>query len=183
VPNLPRFGNFNLLVSRTVSGCRAGGFPLSSGVSKAQTIFKYWLPPLLWMTVIFTASADTHSAQHSSRFFLPLLHWLFPRMSAEHIDTCHYIFRKCCHLTEYAVLGILLWRAVRRPWKSQPQPWRWSQAGLALGLVLLYSISDEIHQAFVPTRTAHATDVLIDTSGAAIGLLLLWSFGKLFKRW
>jgi VanZ family protein len=135
------------------------------------------------MAVIFSASADTQSYQHSSRFFLPLLHWLFPRMSAEHVDTCHYLFRKCGHLTEYAVLGLLLWRAIRQPRKNRPQPWRWSQAGLAVSLVLLYSASDEIHQAFVPTRTAHATDVLIDTSGAAIGLLLLWLTGKIFKRW
>ena len=135
------------------------------------------------MAVIFSASADTHSAQHSSRFFLPLLHWLFPRMSAEHIDTCHFLFRKLCHLTEYALLAVLFWRAVRRPRKNHSQPWRWGEAGLALGLVLLYSASDEIHQAFVPTRTAHATDVLIDTSGAAIGLLLLWLAGKIFKRW
>ena len=171
------------LAFQIISGCRAGGIPLSSGVSKTQTFLRYWLPPLVWMAVIFSASADTHSAQHSSRFFLPLLHWLFPKMSAAHVDTCHYIFRKCCHLTEYALLAVLFWRAIRQPWKNQQQPWRWSQAGIALGLVLLYAASDEIHQAFVPTRTAHVTDVLIDTGGAAIGLLLLWSFGKIFKRW
>ena len=170
-------------VFQTVSDCCANGIPLSSGVQKAQSFLKYWLPPILWMAVIFTASADTHSAQHSSRFFLPLLHWLFPRMSAEHVDTCHFLFRKCGHLTEYAVLALLFWRAIRQPRKNRRQPWRWSEAGLAASLVLLYSATDEIHQAFVPTRTAHATDVLIDTSGAAAGLLLWWLLGKIFKRW
>lgn len=172
-----------------ISGCRADGIPLSSGVSKVKTFSCYWLPPIVWMAVIFSASADTQSYQHSSRFFLPLLHWLFPRMSAEHVDTCHYLFRKCGHLTEYAVLGLLLWRAIRHTRRSPVAPesskggWLWREAGLALGIVLLYAASDEIHQIFVPTRTAHATDVLIDTSGAAIGLLLLWLTGKIFKRW
>ncbi len=137
------------------------------------------------MAVIFSASADTHSAQHSSRFFLPLLHWLFPRMSAEHVDTCHYLFRKCGHLTEYAVLGLLLWRAIPIIASEGSSRKTVALAGgrTGIGLVLLYAASDEIHQIFVPTRTAHATDVLIDTTGAAIGLLLLWLTGKILKRW
>ena len=135
------------------------------------------------MMVIFTASADTHSAQHSSLLFVPLIHWLFPQMSAEQIDTLHFLFRKCGHLTEYAVLALLLWRAVHQSQRNTPKTWLWPEAGLALSVVLLYAASDELHQVFVPTRTAHVTDVFIDTSGAAAGLLLLWLLGKLFKRW
>ena len=135
------------------------------------------------MVLIFSASSDTHSAQHSSRFFLPFMHWLFPTMSAERLDSLHYLFRKCGHLSEYAIFALLLWRAIYQPQKNDPRPWLWTPAGLALALVLLYAASDELHQVFVPTRTAHFTDVLIDTSGGAIGLLLLWMAGKCFKRW
>ena len=104
-------------------------------------------------------------------------------MPAAQVDRLHYYFRKTCHLSEYAIFGLLLWRAIRQPKKGASQPWRWDQAGLALTLVFLYAASDEFHQVFVPTRTAHVTDVLIDTSGGAIGLFLLWSMGKIFKRW
>jgi VanZ family protein len=159
----------------------------------------YWLPPALWMGMIFFASSDTRSAQHSSSVFVPLMHWLFPTLSPEHIDTIHYLFRKVCHLTEYALLALLLWRAIHYPHHPLATPksndgrlavpkrsaggWLWPEAGLALALVLLYSASDELHQVFVPTRTALVSDVLIDTGGGAIGLLLLWGIGKLFKRW
>lgn len=141
------------------------------------------------MAVIFFASADVQSYQHSSRLFEPLLRWLFPQMSPERIDALHFLFRKTCHLTEYALFTLLLWRAIRHTRRPPVTPnrgeggWRWDEAGLALAIQLLYSASDELHQVFVPTRTAHATDVLIDTLGGAIGLLLLWTAGKIFKRW
>lgn len=135
------------------------------------------------MFLIFTASSDTHSAQHSSSLFVPLLHWLFPSMSAERLDAIHYLFRKCGHLTEYALLALFLWRAIYQPKRKDLRSWLWPEAGLSLALVLLYAASDELHQVFVPTRTAHFTDVLIDTAGGAIGLLLLWIIGKLVKRW
>lgn len=151
-------------------------------VSKSKRFFLYWLPVLLWMMVIFSASADSHSYQHSSRLLEPLLHWLFPRMSQATVEQIHFYFRKTCHLSEYGILALLLWRAIRQPQKGITKPWRWSQAGLVLLLVFLYAASDETHQIFVPTRTPHVTDVLIDTSGGAIVLLLLWSIGKIRGR-
>ena len=73
-------------------------------------------------------------------------------------------------------------RCARSPRRATP-PWRWSKAGLVLALVALYAASDEIHQAFVPSREASAWDVLLDTTGAAFGLLCLWAAGRLRKRW
>ena len=55
---------------------------------------KFWLLPLLWMLVIFSASGDPGSAQHSSRIFEPLMHWLFPQMPQARIEDLHYFFRK-----------------------------------------------------------------------------------------
>jgi VanZ family protein len=152
-------------------------------VSKSQKFLRYWLPPLAWMGMIFSVSSDSHSSQHSSRIFEPIIRWLFPHISPEHMDFAHFLCRKVCHLSEYAILAWLLWRAVRQPRQGDTRPWRWDQAGLALSFVLLYAASDEFHQAFVPTRTAHFTDVLIDVSGGSIGLLLLWGVGKIRKRW
>ena len=150
---------------------------------KHTTFLKYWLPVALWMIIIFSASGDGQSYKHSSRIIVPLLHWLFPWMSQELIETLHYLARKCGHLSEYAMLGLLLWRAIRQPQKTDPRPWLWPEAGLALALVFLYSASDELHQVFVPSRTGLVSDVCIDTLGGAAGLLLLWLLGMVFKRW
>ena len=146
-------------------------------------LLKYWLPPLVWLAVIFSASSDTKSYEHTSRFFEPFLHWLFPQMSQATVDHIHYLVRKTGHLTEFALLALLLWRAIRQPQKNDPRPWRWDEAGLSLAAVFLYAASDEFHQIFMPSRTALVSDVIIDTTGGAIGLLLLWLTGKIFKHW
>jgi len=157
-------------------------FRFSSPVSKLKVFLKFWLPVLLWMTLIFTASSDSHSSEHSSRFVEPLLHWLFPHMSQTHIEDIHLVIRKCAHLTEYAILALLVWRALHQS-KTNLPTWSWPKVGGTLLIVFLYSSSDEFHQSFVPTRTAQFSDVVIDTSGAAIGLLALWLFKHFQKRW
>ena len=146
---------------------------------KTRSFFRYWLPVLVWMGVIFSASSDRMSFQHSSRIIGPFLHWLFPHLSDEAVHAVVIFVRKCAHLTEYAVLALLLWRALRRPAEPVPAPWQWSKAGLVLALVALYAASDEIHQAFVPSREACVRDVLLDTTGAALALLCLWTVWRL----
>jgi VanZ family protein len=146
-------------------------------------LLKYWLPPLVWMLVIFSASSDTQSYRHTSRFFEPLMHWLFPQMSQANVEAIHYLIRKTGHLTEFALLALLLWRAIRQPRKNDPRPWRWDEAGLSLAIVFLYAASDEFHQVFVTLRTALVSDVIVDTSGGIIGLTVLWLTGKIFKHW
>ena len=135
------------------------------------------------MGVVFFASGDAKSYQHTSTLFEPLLHWLFPQMPQTRVEFIHHIFRKIGHLTEYALLALLLWRAIRQPQKNEQRPWCWDEAGLSLAIVFLYAASDEFHQIFVPSRTALVSDVVIDTTGGAIGLLLLWSIGKILKHW
>jgi VanZ family protein len=103
-------------------------------------------------------------------------------MPQAHIEAIHHVFRKCCHLTEYAILGILLWRAVRKPIRHDPRPWSWREAAIAVLIVFLYASTDEFHQMFVPTRTPTVSDVFIDTSGAIIGMLVLWAAGRRFNR-
>jgi VanZ family protein len=146
----------------------------SNAAKPIASFLRYWLPVLIWMSLVFTASADRQSYHHSSALFEPLLHWLFPGMSMVTIEVLHHLFRKSCHCTEYAVLFWLFWRAVRRPVWHDPRPWSWGEAGLALAVVFAYAASDEFHQIFVPGRTPLVTDVMIDTSGGAMGLLLLW---------
>ena len=135
------------------------------------------------MCVVFSASGDTKSYHHSSSLIVPLLRWLLPGWSPEQIENLHYIFRKCAHMTEYAILAWMFWRAIRHSQAMPPRGWRWDESGLAWSLVFLYAASDELHQVFVPNRTGLVSDVAVDVSGAAIGLTLLWISGKIFKRW
>jgi VanZ family protein len=146
-----------------------------------RVFLKFWLPVLFWMALIFSASADSHSYEHSSRFVEPFLHWLFPQMSQTRVDQIHHLVRKCCHLAEYAVLALLLWRALHLSKNNLP-PWSWPKVGGTLLMVFLYAASDEFHQSFVPTRTARVSDVIIDTAGGAIGLLVLWFFNHWRNR-
>lgn len=126
------------------------------------------------MSIIFSASGDSHSYHRSFSIIEPILKWLFPRISPQRVDAIHHIARKCCHLTEYAILASLLWRAFRLSTGNRFSGWYWPEAGLALAVVFLYAASDEFHQSFVPGRTALFSDVLIDTAGGAAGLFFLW---------
>lgn len=146
-------------------------------------LLRSWLPPLVWMIVIFKGSGDAQSYQHTSTIFEPLMHWLFPSMSEAHIQTAHYLFRKCAHLTEYAFLAVLCWRAIRQPASQPPCPWHWREAALALGLVLVYAASDELHQGLVPGRTGQVADVAVDVAGGALGLAVLWTCHRIWSRW
>ena len=176
---MPKICRFSKLIYGD-SDCLTSEIRLLFRVLKFKVVLKYWLPVLLWMMLIFFASADSQSYQHSSTLFEPLIRWLFPQMTAEQVERIHHGFRKCAHLTEYAILALLLWRALRKPQRKILQPWRWDQAGCALAMVFLFAATDEIHQIFVPTRTPLVSDVLIDTSGGAIALLLLWLAKKVF---
>jgi VanZ family protein len=148
-------------------------FRFSSAMPKMRAFLKFWLPVIFWMSVIFTASSDSHSYEHSSFFVEPFLHWLFPKMSQANIEEIHHVIRKCCHLTEYAVLALLLWRALHLSKNNLPA-WSWPKVGGTLLAVFLFAASDEFHQSFVPTRTPLVSDVFVDTAGGALGLLALW---------
>ena len=142
----------------------------------------YWLPVLVWMLIIFSASSDRMSFSHSSRIIAPILHWLFPQMTEATVHAVVFAVRKLAHVTEYAILGLLVWRAMRKSGAAHPRPWFWSQAAVVLLFVALYATSDEVHQAFVPTRQASVGDVLLDTLGGAFGLLFLWIIGRWRKH-
>ena len=149
----------------------------------ASLLLKYWLPVLLWMAVIFSASSDSASFQHSSRIIGPLLHWLAPGLSEEQIHLAVVVVRKAAHVSEYAVLAWLVWRLVRSRSGPDSSAWSWREASRTLLVVVLYAASDEFHQLFVPSREASIRDVLIDTSGALLTLLCLWFVSRWQQSW
>jgi hypothetical protein len=141
-----------------------------------RRFFKYWLPLLIWACVIFLGSTDMLSAEHTSRFMVPFLLWLKPGMAPDTILFILIVMRKSAHVSEYAILALLLWRALRS------NPTLRTKTSMLLGEVLfvcaVFAASDEFHQSFVKSRTPSVRDVLLDTAGAALGLLICASFAR-----
>jgi VanZ family protein len=69
------------------------------------------------------------------------------------------------HFCMYGVLGVLLARAAR----VSGWPWRWLVL-VALG-ISVFGVLDELHQLFIPGRSAEVSDWLMDTAGSATGIV------------
>jgi VanZ family protein len=152
-------------------------------VSKFRLFAKYWLPVVFWAALIFSASGDSRSVQHSSRIIEPLVRWLIPNISDEAMRTTVFTVRKCAHVTEFAVLALLLLRAAGGTLWKKPAGWNGRAAVFAVVGAAVFAISDEIHQTFVPGRQGAILDVLIDSAGAAAGLYSHWQAGRWRKKW
>ena len=148
-----------------------------------RSFFKFWLPVIIWMLLIFSASTDAMSTQRTSRIIGPLLRWLKPDISDAAIYQVQYVGRKGAHMTEYAILALLFWRARRKPVKGDGRPWSWTEAMFALGFAALYAATDEFHQSWIPSREGRAADVFLDMAGAAVGLVVWWRFGRWRRYW
>ena len=130
---------------------------------------KYWMPVLIWLALIYVGSTDLMSAEHTSRFLGPFLRWLKPDITADAIAKVQLFVRKVAHLTEYAILAALLWRAV---YSGTNLKIKISTLFVTVWLVsTLIAVSDEFHQSLVTSRTASIGDVRIDMIGAIFGLI------------
>jgi len=125
---------------------------------------------LVWAGFIFSLSTDSFSSDHTGAILYPIFHWPTPSLTAEQFEPIHYFIRKSAHLTECFIFCVLLFRGVR---KGRPG-WRWTLALAALSIAAGYSALDEIHQAFVASRTASPWDSLLDSVGAFIATIALF---------
>jgi VanZ family protein len=115
-------------------------------MSKLIQIVLRWLPVLLVMLVIFLVSSR-------------------PASDLPNFDAADRLIKKGGHMIGYALLAISYWRAL-----SFKQGKWW----LAWGFALLYAVTDEFHQSFVPGRHPSVWDVLVfDNFGALISLWLI----------
>ncbi len=89
-----------------------------------------------------------------------------------------YFGIKSLHLVEYGILGALFYIAISKTTKLS------KSIAIPLSALLcgLYGITDEIHQAFVPGRSARAMDVLADVVGGLLGAAFLFYWAKIFGR-
>jgi VanZ family protein len=137
-----------------------------------------WWPALAWAVFIFVMSTDMFSAEHTGS----ILHWIFyhldPTMPAHLFNVIHHLIRKSAHFTEYFIFCLFLYRGVR----GDHRGWRWSWGLTALLIAALYASLDEIHQAFVASRTASPYDSLLDSIGAFFAFLVLYIYFHYKKR-
>ena len=115
--------------------------------------------------MVLSFSSASFSADNTGGLLGPLLAWLLPGLTPASLETIHALIRKTAHVTEYAVLAALWWRALTRG-GVRPGAAAW----LALFIGVTVAAVDETHQSFVPSRTASVGDVLIDTVGVLLAV-------------
>ncbi|MDP3767398.1 MAG: VanZ family protein, partial [Dehalococcoidia bacterium] len=86
------------------------------------------------------------------------------------------------HLGLYAALALLLCWALASGAGRQGLASGWPIAAMAFALAVLYGAADEVHQAFVPGRTASEADLLLDAVGALLGVWLAWSVATIVLK-
>jgi VanZ family protein len=113
--------------------------------------FLRWLPALFTMLLIFLVSAQ-------------------PSSNLPNFDWADMLIKKGGHAVGYAILALLYWRAL---------DFEDSKYWVAWLFAILYAITDEFHQSFVPGRHPAVLDVLIfDNAGALISLWLINHYRK-----
>ena len=133
-----------------------------------------WLITAIWMAMIFVFSAqpDTQSAELSG-FFRQIISRLFGA------EISQFIVRKAAHTFEYFLLSVCVFHAAFRTWNKK-KPY------FSFFFTVIYALTDEFHQYFIPGRACRLADVLIDSAGAASGILLclavLYFFSRLKRR-
>jgi VanZ family protein len=123
----------------------------------ARRLVTSWAPAALYMAVI----------------------WIVSSMEQPSFPIQVFPFRdKGVHATEYAVLAFLFAHACVRTWDDRP---RVRVAFVAVMLTVLWGFLDEMHQAFVPGRSADVLDLLADSIGAVLGVSARFALG-IFRR-
>jgi len=135
------------------------------------TFVEYQLPVLLWLMTMFFFSTDTFSAGQTSKFIVPALTFLFPRLSPHQIDFWHAVIRKSGHITEYCVLSLLAYRCFTA---EQADPL--NRRARTITFVVLAAMLDEWHQSFTASRSASIFDVGYDGMGGVLALCLITAY-------
>lgn len=143
--------------------------------------FLSWTAVILWMALIFNLSSQAAEQSNElstgiTEVIVKTVEKVAPKAEFD-IKSFNNILRKHAHFFAYLVLGLFVTNTLRR---SGAHGYR--SVIIALGICILYAISDEIHQLFVPGRGGQVRDIIIDSAGASVGLGLYWVVGRLVKR-
>ncbi len=152
----------------------------------------YWLPVIVWAGVIFYSSSQPYKKQDlkpTLTEYLPLhmidsaFSWVKfdyagDEVSIQHLgaaDFVQFFIRKFAHFSVYFILAFLLYRAIRQYLREG------AAFILSLLITVLYAASDEFHQHFTGGRSPHVEDVILDSVGGLIGLILAFFIYKKIK--
>ena len=128
---------------------------------------------IVWMTTIFRFSAQPadESGQMSLRFGMSICRMVVPHFEDKTVEQqetmarrIEFPVRKAAHMTEYAILALLLLGTITKDRITR------KQLLAVICLVAAYAATDEYHQLFVPGRSGQVRDVVIDTVGGTLGL-------------
>ncbi|HJV16525.1 MAG TPA: VanZ family protein [Bacillales bacterium] len=141
--------------------------------------FISWFLVILWMILIFFLSNQpaTQSGALSTGIAAVIIQAIEKLSGHIGFDLAQFdhIVRKNAHFFVYLVLGVLVYNALKRSGRNR-------NILLAFMICVLYAISDEIHQMFVPGRGPGIKDVLIDSTGAIVGIGMYWVIGRKRQR-
>ena len=136
------------------------------------------LAVVFWMAIIFKLSAQPGEQSNLLSTKVTTLIVSLAKLFRPDINvlSLNYLIRKCAHFAAYLVLGIIVLFAMRRIGCT-------GKTGVWITLLICigYATTDELHQAFVPGRTPKLLDVLIDSSGASLGIGIYVMFVE--NRW
>jgi VanZ family protein len=126
-----------------------------------------WAMVLTWIIIIFVFSSQPAViSDEKSKFVIKIFEILGLNLNSIWGNLADYIVRKISHFLEYLILFTLLFNAIYDKINLKKAIF------ISLLTVFLYACSDEVHQLFVPGRAGRFTDVMIDTSGGAMGALI-----------
>lgn len=124
-----------------------------------------WTAAVLWTALVLAASGEAFSAANTRGLVYDVWSWL--GVSRAEAAPFVYWTRKAAHFVEYAVLGILVLRALRAAGLGGP-----TASVCALLWALAVALGDESNQAQLPSRTGSARDVAIDVASATTAIAL-----------
>ncbi|MGN1418270.1 MAG: VanZ family protein [Acutalibacteraceae bacterium] len=137
------------------------------------------------MMVIFCLSAQKaeQSSETSSGVIEQIVRIIYKDFDSwsdaakeEKIESFQHVVRKIAHMTEYASLGVLTCAF------ALTYGFDFKRLAFALLFCAFYAASDEFHQKFVEGRSCQFTDVLIDSTGALIGILVFTALTAIIVR-
>jgi VanZ family protein len=124
---------------------------------------------IIWMCLIFMFSHQTGTdSNENNKLIIYIFNSLGIDLNSIFGDISNFIIRKIAHITEYLILYILIIRVLKLSDNSKDKYIK------ALVYVFLYALSDEIHQIFIENRGPSFKDVLIDTCGGMVGMLIYY---------
>lgn len=136
---------------------------------KQKKILISWAAVVLWVVFIFYLSAQPVYKSNSlskkvTEIVVETVEKVAPEVKPD-VNRMNHLLRKNAHFFAYLVLGILMMNLLERSGADGT-----GRVMSALVFCILYAVSDEVHQLFVPGRGSQARDVLIDSIGAIIGI-------------